>query len=224
MLFRSLKAAAEESYKAGTAVADAEKLANAIADTKAQIEVLAQKAAEAQEAWENDEERKVNEAQHTADLARIAEAEKKLAEVKTVISTYDESVQKDVEEDIKVADDAINSLKTAAEESYKAGTAVADAEKLANAVTDTEAQIEALAQKAAGMQGAYEAAEAQKANELQHIADLNAIAETQAQLDELYDTVGKMNGKIKRKYAPALAGLQDGINNQIGRASCRERV
>ena len=90
---------------------------------------------------------------------------------------------------------------------------MADAEKLANAVTDTEAQIEALAQKAAGMQRAYEAAEAQKANELQHIADLNAIAETQAQLDELYDTVGKMNGKIKRKYAPALAGLQDGINN-----------
>lgn len=197
----------------GDVQANSETRAAAIAETKSLIVALKSKAAEAQAAYEAAEAQKANEAQHTADLNAIAEAEKKLAEVKTVISTYDESVQKDVEEDIKVADDAINSLKTAAEESYKAGTAVADAEKLANAISDTKAQIEALAQKAAGMQRAYEAAEAQKANELQHIADLNAIAETQAQLDELYDTVGKMNGKIKRKYAPALAGLQDGINN-----------
>lgn len=209
----TLKAAADESYNAGTSVADAEKLANAIADTKAQIEALAQKAAEAQEAWENDEARKANEAQHTADLNAIAEAEQKLADVKTAISAYDESVQKGVEDDINAADDAITSLKTAAEESYKAGTAVADAEKLANAISDTKAQIEALAQKAAEMQKAYEEAEAQKANELQHAADLAAIAEARAQLDALYATVSKMDRKIRARYAAALAGLTNDIDN-----------
>ena len=138
----------------GDVQANSETRAAAIAEAGALIKSLSEKAAEAQAAYEAAEAKKANEAQHTADLNAIAEAEKRLAEVKTVISTYDESVQKSVEDDVKAADDAIASLKAAADESYNAGTSVADAEKLANAIADTKAQIEALAQKAAGAQRA----------------------------------------------------------------------
>ena len=192
----ALTTAAEASYAAGTSVADAETLAAAIADVNAQIEALKKKAADNQAAYE------ANEAQHTADLAAIAEVQKALETAKTEIAEMAESVQNSVAEDITNADNAVAALTTAAEASYAAGTSVADAEKLAAAIADVNAQIEALKKKTADNQAAYEA------NEKQHTADLASIQDVQAKLDAVKDKISGYEESVRELVAEDIARIQ----------------
>ena len=196
----ALTTAAEASYAAGTSVADAEKLAADIEAAKAQIEALKQKATEAQGAYD------ANEKQHTADLEAIDEVKKALEAAKTEIAEMPESVQTLVAEDITAAETAVEALTTAAEESYAAGTSVADAEKLAADIEAAKAQIEALKQKATEAQAAYEA------NEKQHAADLEAIAEVQKKFDAVKEKIAGYDEKVQTLVAEDIADIQKNID------------
>ena len=196
----ALTTAAEASYAAGTSVADAEKLAADIEAAKAQIEALKQKATEAQGAYD------ANEKQHTADLAAIEEVKKALETAKTEIAEMAESVQTLVAEDIAAAETAVEALTTAAEASYAAGTSVADAEKLAADIEAAKAQIEALKQKATEAQGAYDA------NEKQHTADLEAIAEVQKKFDAVKEKIAGYDEKVQTLVAEDIADIQKNID------------
>ena len=140
---------AEASYNNGTSVADAEALNEASATVVADIEKLLAAAAAAQQAYEEEVAKdKANEAQHTADLAAIAEVKVALEAAKAKVAEYAESVQAAVAEDIEAVEEAVAILEAQAEASYAAGTSVADAEELAEAVAAVQMQIAEILVKA----------------------------------------------------------------------------
>ena len=117
-----------------------------------------------------------------------------------------ESVQTLVAEDITAAETAVEALTTAAEASYAAGTSVADAEKLAADIEAAKAQIEALKQKATEAQAAYDA------NEKQHTADLEAIAEVQKKFDAVKEKIAGYDEKVQTLVAEDIADIQKNID------------
>ena len=178
----------------------------AITEASALLAALNTKMADAQAAYE------ANEKQHTADLAAIDEVKKALETAKTEIAEMAESVQTLVAEDITAAETAVEALTTAAEASYAAGTSVADAEKLAADIEAAKAQIEALKQKATEAQAAYEA------NEKQHAADLEAIAEVQKKFDAVKEKIAGYDEKVQTLVAEDIADIQKNIDEATATA------
>ena len=172
----------------------------AITEASALLAALNTKLSDAKAAYE------ANEKQHTADLAAIDEVKKALEDAKTEIAEMAESVQTLVAEDITAAETAVEALTTAAEASYAAGTSVADAEKLAADIEAAKAQIEALKQKATEAQAAYEA------NEKQHAADLEAIAEVQKKFDAAKEKIAGYDEKDQTLVAEDIANIQQNID------------
>ena len=178
----------------------------AITEASALLAALNTKLSDAQAAYE------ANEKQHTADLAAIEEVKKALETAKTEIAEMAESVQTLVAEDITAAETAVEALTTAAEASYAAGTSVADAEKLAADIEAAKAQIEALKQKATEAQAAYEA------NEKQHAADLEAIAEVQKKFDAVKEKIAGYDEKVQTLVAEDIADIQKNIDEATATA------
>ena len=172
----------------------------AINEAASLIAALNTKLSDAKAAYE------ANEKQHTADLEAIEEVKKALETAKTEIAEMAESVQTLVAEDITAAETAVEALTTAAEASYAAGTSVADAEKLAADIEAAKAQIEALKQKATEAQAAYEA------NEKQHAADLEAIAEVQKKFDAVKEKIAGYDEKVQTLVAEDIADIQKNID------------
>ena len=172
----------------------------AITEASALLAALNTKLSDAKAAYE------ANEKQHTADLEAIEEVKKALETAKTEIAEMAESVQTLVAEDITAAETAVAALTTAAEASYAAGTSVADAEKLAADIEAAKAQIEALKQKATEAQAAYEA------NEKQHTADLEAIAEVQKKFDAVKEKIAGYDEKVQTLVAEDIADIQKNID------------
>ena len=178
----------------------------AITEASALLAALNTKLSDAKAAYE------ANEKQHTADLEAIEEVKKALETAKTEIAEMAESVQTLVAEDIAAAETAVAALTTAAEASYAAGTSVADAEKLAADIEAAKAQIEALKQKAAEAQAAYEA------NEKQHAADLEAIAEVQKKFDAVKEKIAGYDEKVQTLVAEDIADIQKNIDEATATA------
>ena len=178
----------------------------AITEASALLAALNTKLSDAKAAYE------ANEKQHTADLAAIDEVKKALEAAKIEIAEMAESVQTLVAEDITAAETAVEALTTAAEESYAAGTSVADAEKLAADIEAAKAQIEALKQKATEAQAAYEA------NEKQHAADLEAIAEVQKKFDAVKEKIAGYDEKVQTLVAEDIADIQKNIDEATATA------
>ena len=190
----------------GDVAANTETREAAITEAASLIAALNTKLSDAQAAYE------ANEKQHTADLAAIEEVKKALETAKTEIAEMPESVQTLVAEDITAAETAVEALTTAAEASYAAGTSVADAEKLAADIEAAKAQIEALKQKATEAQAAYEA------NEKQHAADLEAIAEVQKKFDAVKEKIAGYDEKVQTLVAEDIADIQKNIDEATATA------
>ena len=202
----AIDAALAQDVTNGDVAANTETREAAITEASALLAALNTKLSDAKAAYE------ANEKQHTADLAAIEEVKKALEAAKTEIAEMAESVQTLVAEDITAAETAVAALTTAAEASYAAGTSVADAEKLAADIEAAKAQIEALKQKAAEAQAAYEA------NEKQHAADLEAIAEVQKKFDAVKEKIAGYDEKVQTLVAEDIADIQKNIDEATATA------
>ena len=202
----AIDAALAQDVTNGDVAANTETREAAITEAASLIAALNTKLSDAQAAYE------ANEKQHTADLAAIEEVKKALETAKTEIAEMAESVQTLVAEDIAAAESAVAALTTAAEASYAAGTSVADAEKLAADIEAAKAQIEALKQKATEAQAAYEA------NEKQHAADLEAIAEVQKKFDAVKEKIAGYDEKVQTLVAEDIADIQKNIDEATATA------
>ena len=195
----ALTTTAETSYNNGTSVADAAALQESIAAVVADIEKLLADADAAQQAFE------ANEAQHTADLAAIAEVQTKLDEVLAIIDGYSQSVQDAMAGAEAATQTSIDQLKVAAEASYAAGTSVADKETFDPAVAALNTQIANLAAAAEAAQNGVDA------NDAQYKADLEAIAAVQASLDEVKQAIDGYDEPVQQAVAEEEAGVQEAV-------------
>ena len=196
----AIDAALAQDVANGDVAVNAETREAAIAEATALLAALNTKMADAQAAYE------ANEAQHTADLEAIAEVQTALDNAKAEIEKLTESVQAGVAEDIAAAETAVDALTTTAEASYAAGTSVADAETLAADIAAAKAQIEALSKKAADAQAAYDA------NEAQHTADLEAIAEVQTALDNAKAEIEKLTESVQADVADDITAAETAVD------------
>ena len=185
----ALEAQAQASYAAGTAIADAEKLAEAIAVVNAQITAVAEKAEEAQVAYT------ANEEQYVADIMAIEEVKAALEEAKAEIMTLSEKAQQTVAGDIKDTEEAVSLLEKTAMTSYISGTSVADAEELAEAVALVKAQIVEILEKAKSV------TEVDTENEAQHVADINAILTVQNKFEAAKATIKGYDERVQDKVS-----------------------
>ena len=202
-----LTTTAEASHNNGTSVADAAALQESIAAVVANIEKLLADAAAAQQEYEEEVAKAAaNEAQHTADLAAIAEVQTKLETATTTVAGYAESVQGAFAETVTTLETSVAALTTTAETSYNNGTSVADAAALQESIAAVVADIEKLLADAAAAQQAFEA------NEAQHTADLAAITEVQTKLDEVLKTIDGYSQSVQDAMAEAEAATQTSID------------
>lgn len=201
-----LTAAAEASYKAGTSVQDKETLRAAINEVWYQINQLA---ADAEAAEAVEQGREGNEAQHTADLAAMAEVKAKLEAAQTTLAGYAESVQEAMAEKLAALQAAAAALAATAEASYQAGTSVQDAAALKAGIEALTAEIELFVAEAAAAQQAYEAG---VANEAQHTEDLAAIAAVQAELDAAMKVIDGYSEAVQDAVAETEAAVQVSID------------
>ena len=208
-----LAATAEASYNNGTSVADAEALNEASAAVVADIEKLLADAAAAQQAYEEEvAKNEANEAQHTADLAAIAEVKVALEAAKAKVAEYAESVQAAFAETVAGIEAAVERLSDTAEASYNNGTSVADAEALNEASATVVADIEKLLAAAAAAQQAYEEEVAKdKANEAQHTADLAAIAEVKVALEAAKAKVAEYAESVQAAVAEDIEAVEEAV-------------
>ena len=203
-----LTTTAEASHNNGTSVADAAALQESIAAVVANIEKLLADAAAAQQEYEEEVAKAAaNEAQHTADLAAIAEVQTKLETATTTVAGYAESVQGAFAETVTTLEASVAALTTTAETSYNNGTSVADAAALQESIAAVVADIEKLLADAAAAQQAFEA------NEAQHTADLAAITEVQTKLDEVLKTIDGYSQSVQDAMAEAEAATQTSIDD-----------
>ncbi len=144
-LIDRLSSKIEIVHSNNTSVAAAEEVDAAIANIAAKIKAL-QDAADAKAA-----EVAANEAQYTADLALVADAQAKVDELKATVAGYKASVQEAVAGRIAEVETALATALEAIEASHTAMTSVADAEANALAVTAAVAQVPAIAETAANL-------------------------------------------------------------------------
>lgn len=144
-LIDRLSSKIEIVHSNNTSVAAAEEVDAAIANIAAKIKAL-QDAADAKAA-----EVAANEAQYTADLALVADAQAKVEELKATVVGYKASVQEAVAGRIAEVETALATALEAIEASHTAMTSVADAEANALTVTAAVAQVPAIAETAANL-------------------------------------------------------------------------
>lgn len=144
-LIDRLSSKIEIVHSNNTSVAAAEEVDAAIANIAAKIKAL-QDAADAKAA-----EVAANEAQYTADLALVADAQAKVDELKATVAGYKASVQEAVAGRIAEVETALATALEAIEASHTAMTSVADAEANALTVTAAVAQVPAIAETAANL-------------------------------------------------------------------------
>lgn len=144
-LIDRLSSKIEIVHSNNTSVAAAEEVDAAIANIAAKIKAL-QDAADAKAA-----EVAANEAQYTADLALVADAQAKVDELKATVAGYKASVQEAVAGRIAEVETALAAALEAIEASHTAMTSVADAEANALTVTAAVAQVPAIAETAANL-------------------------------------------------------------------------
>lgn len=144
-LIDRLSSKIEIVHSNNTSVAAAEEVDAAIANIAAKIKAL-QDAADAKAA-----EVAANEAQYTADLALVADAQAKVEELKATVAGYKASVQEAVAGRIAEVETALATALEAIEASHTAMTSVADAEANALTVTAAVAQVPAIAETAANL-------------------------------------------------------------------------
>lgn len=144
-LIDRLSSKIEIVHSNNTSVAAAEEVDAAIANIAAKIKAL-QDAADAKAA-----EVAANEAQYTADLALVADAQAKVDELKATVAGYKASVQEAVAGRIAEVETALATALEAIEASHTAMTSVADAEVNALTVTAAVAQVPAIAETAANL-------------------------------------------------------------------------
>ena len=185
----NLSRQADASYEAGTAVADADKLAGNIAAVRADIEKLAAEIDEANKAFE------ANEAQYRLDLELINSTQQKLDAVKEKIKGYDQKVQDIVADDARSIQDRIYYVYNDIEYSHSEGCSIENAGKLRDEIKDIEALIAELDRKAA--------AEQEKIT-----SGINGITSDDGSQAEMYDIYGRRMQNAKgivivngKKYA-----------------------
>ena len=144
-LIDRLSSKIEIVHSNNTSVAAAVEVDAAIANIAAKIKAL-QDAADAKAA-----EVAANEAQYTADLALVADAQAKVDELKATVAGYKASVQEAVAGRIAEVETALATALEAIEASHTAMTSVADAEANALTVTAAVAQVSAIAETAANL-------------------------------------------------------------------------
>ena len=107
-----------------------------------------------------------NEAQHTVDLAAIADVQTQLDAAKNTVAEYAESVQASFAETVAALENSFAELTKTAETSYQNGTSVADAAALQESAADVVANIKKLVADAADAQKAYEEAHSKKIGDI----------------------------------------------------------
>lgn len=146
------------------------------------------------------------------DVAAKADADEKIAELKTGFESAEvaaaataESVQNLVKDDIDNLREKINAIDAALAQDVANGDVAVNAETREAAIAEATALLAALNTKMADAQAAYEA------NEAQHTADLEAIEDVQTKLDAAKATVAGYVESVQSAFAETITTLETSI-------------
>lgn len=147
------------------------------------------------------------------DVAAKADADEKIAELKTGFESAEvaaaataESVQNLVKDDIDNLREKINAIDAALAQDVANGDVAVNAETREAAIAEATALLAALNTKMADAQAAYEA------NEAQHTADLEAIAEVQTALDNAKAEIEKLTESVQAGVAEDIAAAETAVD------------
>lgn len=147
------------------------------------------------------------------DIAAKAAADEKIAELKidfestkAEVAKAPESVQNLVKDDITILQEKIDAIDAALAQDVTNGDVAANTETREAAITEASALLAALNTKLSEAQAAYEA------NEKQHAADLEAIAEVQKKFDAVKEKIAGYDEKVQTLVAEDIANIQQNID------------
>ena len=147
------------------------------------------------------------------DIAAKADADEKIAKLKSDfestkadVAKAPESVQNLVKDDITILQEKIDAIDATLAQDVTNGDVAANTETREAAINEAASLIAALNTKLSDAKAAYEA------NEKQHAADLEAIAEVQKKFDAVKEKIAGYDEKVQTLVAEDIADIQKNID------------
>lgn len=203
----ALTTTAENSYKNGTSIADAEALRTAIEEAAAKIDTFLTAAAEAQKAYDDQMAKEANEAAYERLTAEIAEVQKALDKAKAEVAENAKDVADQFESDFDAIRKDIEALSVQVKELYDA-VGLTENSSIANETGELFARIAETAERAKMAQTEYENQEAYKANEAQYVADREAIAAVTTQFEGVMRMISGYFEDVQTLVAEDIAEIE----------------